>query len=326
MGRGDAQLHGCGGEGGGGCSGGCRCGGSGGGVTAVRGRAEAAATRGRGAGQGGRLVTPGGAVWCAGCVCGAARRAQLFTAASSSSSSSPPPPAIAGSAVLLPAPQAAQFLRQRQRRAYQIFEETKQGHLERECVEEHCSKEEAREVFENDPETVRTQSCHRDSSGLSGFGSSALAPSIWGSVPSAYTAGEAVGRRRRNQNHYVNDLKPHGIARTQPAQGAVLVLTCQKCPGEDGLSEQPSLAPTGLAAVPEEPEGPVHLWCESMKQDWCDIMLWLLCLDSLPSLFPSPSHPSCIYKSPYCCGTLTGFLEEVCHKHTSILLGHIQLG
>uniref|UniRef100_A0A8B9G9J0 Growth arrest specific 6 n=1 Tax=Amazona collaria TaxID=241587 RepID=A0A8B9G9J0_9PSIT len=48
---------------------------------------------------------------------------------------------------------AAQFLRQRQRRAYQIFEETRQGHLERECVEERCSKEEAREVFENDPET-----------------------------------------------------------------------------------------------------------------------------------------------------------------------------
>lgn len=61
-------------------------------------------------------------------------------------------------AVLLRAPEAAQFLRQRQRRAYQIFEETKQGHLERECVEEHCSKEEAREVFENDPETVRTRS------------------------------------------------------------------------------------------------------------------------------------------------------------------------
>ncbi|NWI17177.1 GAS6 protein, partial [Crypturellus soui] len=58
-----------------------------------------------------------------------------------------------GSAVLLRAPEAAQFLRQRQRRAYQIFEETKQGHLERECVEEHCSREEAREVFENDPET-----------------------------------------------------------------------------------------------------------------------------------------------------------------------------
>lgn len=51
--------------------------------------------------------------------------------------------------------EASQFLRQRHRRAYQIFEETKQGHLERECVEELCNREEAREVFENDPETVR---------------------------------------------------------------------------------------------------------------------------------------------------------------------------
>uniref|UniRef100_A0A452V555 Growth arrest-specific protein 6 n=1 Tax=Ursus maritimus TaxID=29073 RepID=A0A452V555_URSMA len=40
------------------------------------------------------------------------------------------------------------------RRAYQVFEEAKQGHLERECIEELCSQEEAREVFENDPETV----------------------------------------------------------------------------------------------------------------------------------------------------------------------------
>ncbi|XP_030636570.1 growth arrest-specific protein 6 [Chanos chanos] len=48
--------------------------------------------------------------------------------------------------------EANQFLK-RSRRAYQVFEETKQGHLERECVEEVCSKEEAREVFENDPET-----------------------------------------------------------------------------------------------------------------------------------------------------------------------------
>ncbi|XP_051560876.1 growth arrest-specific protein 6-like isoform X1 [Myxocyprinus asiaticus] len=48
--------------------------------------------------------------------------------------------------------EANDFLR-RHRRAYQVFEETKQGHLERECVEEMCSKEEAREVFENDPET-----------------------------------------------------------------------------------------------------------------------------------------------------------------------------
>ncbi|XP_016068378.1 PREDICTED: growth arrest-specific protein 6 [Miniopterus natalensis] len=54
---------------------------------------------------------------------------------------------------MLRAREAAQFLRPRQRRAYQVFEEAKQGHLERECVEELCSKEEAREVFENDPET-----------------------------------------------------------------------------------------------------------------------------------------------------------------------------
>lgn len=50
--------------------------------------------------------------------------------------------------------EASQFLR-RHRRANQVFEETKQGHLERECVEERCTKEEAREVFENDPETVQ---------------------------------------------------------------------------------------------------------------------------------------------------------------------------
>ncbi|KAE8625546.1 hypothetical protein XENTR_v10006315 [Xenopus tropicalis] len=55
--------------------------------------------------------------------------------------------------IVLSAKDASQFLRQRQRRANHIFEETKQGHLERECVEEQCSKEEAREVFENDPET-----------------------------------------------------------------------------------------------------------------------------------------------------------------------------
>ncbi|KAG7273676.1 hypothetical protein CRUP_017429 [Coryphaenoides rupestris] len=48
--------------------------------------------------------------------------------------------------------QASEFL-SRPRRAYQVFEETKQGHLERECVEERCSKEEAREVFENQAET-----------------------------------------------------------------------------------------------------------------------------------------------------------------------------
>uniref|UniRef100_A0A8C5C1H7 Growth arrest-specific 6 n=1 Tax=Gadus morhua TaxID=8049 RepID=A0A8C5C1H7_GADMO len=55
-------------------------------------------------------------------------------------------------AVSLTREQASVFL-SRPRRAYQVFEETKQGHLERECVEERCSKEEAREVFENQPET-----------------------------------------------------------------------------------------------------------------------------------------------------------------------------
>ncbi|XP_042553036.1 growth arrest-specific protein 6 [Dipodomys spectabilis] len=56
-------------------------------------------------------------------------------------------------AALLRAREAAQFLRARPRRAYQVFEEAKQGHLERECVEELCSREEAREVFENNLET-----------------------------------------------------------------------------------------------------------------------------------------------------------------------------
>uniref|UniRef100_I3J523 Growth arrest-specific 6 n=1 Tax=Oreochromis niloticus TaxID=8128 RepID=I3J523_ORENI len=50
-------------------------------------------------------------------------------------------------------PQEANQFLSRHKRANQVFEETKQGHLERECVEEKCSKEEAREVFENDPET-----------------------------------------------------------------------------------------------------------------------------------------------------------------------------
>uniref|UniRef100_A0A674GY17 Growth arrest specific 6 n=1 Tax=Taeniopygia guttata TaxID=59729 RepID=A0A674GY17_TAEGU len=112
----------------------------------VRGRAEAAATHGRRPELGERSVPPGGAVSVRGGGRGSAVHGCLSLLLLLSSSSSCP-------ALLLRAPEAAQFLRQRQRRAYQIFEETKQGHLERECVEEHCSKEEAREVFENDPET-----------------------------------------------------------------------------------------------------------------------------------------------------------------------------
>uniref|UniRef100_A0A667Z652 Vitamin K-dependent protein S n=1 Tax=Myripristis murdjan TaxID=586833 RepID=A0A667Z652_9TELE len=48
---------------------------------------------------------------------------------------------------------ATQFLT-RHRRANSLFEESKKGNLERECIEELCNKEEAREIFENQPETV----------------------------------------------------------------------------------------------------------------------------------------------------------------------------
>ncbi|XP_028255565.1 coagulation factor X-like [Parambassis ranga] len=41
----------------------------------------------------------------------------------------------------------------RHRRANSFFEEMKQGNLERECVEERCSWEEAREIFENEAKT-----------------------------------------------------------------------------------------------------------------------------------------------------------------------------
>ncbi|XP_067402355.1 vitamin K-dependent protein S [Emydura macquarii macquarii] len=47
---------------------------------------------------------------------------------------------------------ASEFL-VRKRRANSFMEESKQGNLERECIEELCSKEEAREIFENNPET-----------------------------------------------------------------------------------------------------------------------------------------------------------------------------
>ncbi|XP_062866490.1 vitamin K-dependent protein S [Trichomycterus rosablanca] len=47
---------------------------------------------------------------------------------------------------------ASQFLK-RHRRANMMFEESKKGNLERECIEELCSKEEAREIFENNLET-----------------------------------------------------------------------------------------------------------------------------------------------------------------------------
>lgn len=44
----------------------------------------------------------------------------------------------------------------RQRRANSFLEEVKQGDMERECVEEQCDYEEAREIFENTEKTVFT--------------------------------------------------------------------------------------------------------------------------------------------------------------------------
>lgn len=44
---------------------------------------------------------------------------------------------------------------ERVRRANSFLEEMKKGNLERECLEEVCSYEEAREVFENTEKTVR---------------------------------------------------------------------------------------------------------------------------------------------------------------------------
>lgn len=45
---------------------------------------------------------------------------------------------------------------QRQRRANSFFEEIKLGSLERECMEEKCSFEEAREIYHDDERTVST--------------------------------------------------------------------------------------------------------------------------------------------------------------------------
>lgn len=42
----------------------------------------------------------------------------------------------------------------RQRRANSFFEEIKLGSLERECMEENCSFEEAREIYRDDERTV----------------------------------------------------------------------------------------------------------------------------------------------------------------------------
>ena len=55
----------------------------------------------------------------------------------------------------MPREQASQFIKRRQKRANSNFlEELAQGNIERECLEEVCSREEAREAFEDDALTV----------------------------------------------------------------------------------------------------------------------------------------------------------------------------
>lgn len=69
-----------------------------------------------------------------------------------------PPPLLLPSHLLvfLPADAAHSVLR-RFRRANFLLEEIKQGNIQRECREEKCTYEEAREAFENDEKTVREE-------------------------------------------------------------------------------------------------------------------------------------------------------------------------
>lgn len=53
--------------------------------------------------------------------------------------------------------EAANQVLTRWRRANSFLEELKQGNLERECMEEACNHEEAREIFEDEAKTVTTQ-------------------------------------------------------------------------------------------------------------------------------------------------------------------------
>lgn len=62
------------------------------------------------------------------------------------------------STVFLPAPKANNVLRRWRRGSSYFLEEIFQGNLEKECYEEVCNYEEAREVFENDVITVRKPS------------------------------------------------------------------------------------------------------------------------------------------------------------------------
>lgn len=56
--------------------------------------------------------------------------------------------------MFLPGEAADSVLRRHKRYNTGIFEEVLEGDLERECMEEVCDLEEAREIFENDDNTV----------------------------------------------------------------------------------------------------------------------------------------------------------------------------
>lgn len=62
--------------------------------------------------------------------------------------------ASAPSPVFLSSETADSVLRRHKRSNTGVFEELLEGNLERECLEETCDLEEAREVFENDEKTV----------------------------------------------------------------------------------------------------------------------------------------------------------------------------
>ncbi|MFT7808639.1 coagulation factor VII-like [Arapaima gigas] len=62
-------------------------------------------------------------------------------------------------AVFLDRPAASGMLLRRERRANSLFEELKLGDLERECLEEKCSYEEAREIFSIPENFVKEDAC-----------------------------------------------------------------------------------------------------------------------------------------------------------------------
>lgn len=69
----------------------------------------------------------------------------------------PDPGSRPGPGTVFLARHEAQQVLIRRRRANSFLEEMKKGSMERECVEERCSYEEAREIFEDRTKTVSVQ-------------------------------------------------------------------------------------------------------------------------------------------------------------------------